>query len=140
MWALILALAIGGAAGTEENASPSGEIRMDHRPPPVPPSARKQAEETIKHGLTDPDSVQFRDEGVSQAASVKRGAFGERIGGPVSIVCGQYNARGQTGGYDGYSWFFVAIKHGEVLWSEYDQASDGLGAAYNSCKNAGLAS
>ena len=140
MLAVILALAIGGAAGTEENASPSGEIRMDHRPPPVPPSARKQAEETIRQGVADPGSIQFRDEGVSQAASVKRGAFGERIAGPVSIVCGQYNARGQTGGYDGYSWFFVAIKHGEVLWSEYDQASDGLGAAYNSCKNAGLAS
>ena len=139
MLGLILALAIGGAAGTEENASPSGEIRMDHRPPPVPPSARKQAEDTIRHAQSDPDSVQFRDEGVSQAASVKRGAFGERIAGPVSIVCGQYNAHGQTGAYDGYSWFFVAIKRGEVLWSESDQASDGLGAAYSSCKNAGLA-
>jgi hypothetical protein len=139
MLGLILALAIGGAAGTEENASPSGEIRMDHRPPPVPPSARKQAEEAIRHGLSNPDSVQFRDEGVSQAASVKRGAFGERISGPVAIVCGQYNARGQTGSYEGYSWFFVAIKRGEVLWSEVDQAADGAGAAYSSCKNAGLA-
>jgi hypothetical protein len=140
MLALILALAIGGAAGAEENASPSGELRMDHRPPPVPPSARKQAEEAIRSGQPDPGSVQFRDEGVSQAASVKRGAFGERVAGPVSIVCGQFNAHGQTGSYEGYSWFFVAIKHGEVLWSEYDQVSDGLGAAYNSCKNAGLAS
>jgi hypothetical protein len=140
MLALILALAIGGAAGTEENASPSGEVRMDHPPPPAPPSARKQAEEAIRHDQPDPGSVQFRDEGVSQASSVKHGGFGERIAGPVSIVCGQYNAHGQTGGYEGYSWFFVAIKHGEVLWSEYDHAADGPGAAYSSCKNAGLAS
>ncbi|HLY78766.1 MAG TPA: hypothetical protein VKQ70_05300 [Caulobacteraceae bacterium] len=140
MLALILALAIGGAAGTEENASPTGELRMDHRPPPVPPSARKQAEEAIRQGQADPASVQFRDEGVSQATSVRRSAFDPRIAGPVSIVCGRFNAHGQTGAYEGYAWFFVAIKHGEVLWSEYDQASDGLGAAYNSCKNAGLAS
>jgi hypothetical protein len=137
MWALILALAIGGAAGAEENASPNGELRMDHRPAPAPPGTRKQAEETIKHGLGDPDSVLFRAEGVSQAASVKHGAFGDRIAGPVSIVCGQYNAGGQTGAY---AWFFVAIKHGEVLWADVDEAAAGPGSGYYGCKNAGLAS
>jgi len=98
---------------------------------------RKQAEETIKHGLGDPDSVLFRAEGVSQAASVKHGAFGDRIAGPVSIVCGQYNAGGQTGAY---AWFFVAIKHGEVLWADVDEAAAGPGSGYYGCKNAGLAS
>jgi hypothetical protein len=140
MLALILALAIGGAAGAQENASPNGELRLDNPPPREPGGVRKQAESTVKQSLADPDSAQFRAEGVSQATSVRHGAFGERIAGPVSVVCGQYNARGQTGGYDGYSWFFVAIKHGQVLWADVDHAADGPGVAYYGCKGAGLAS
>jgi hypothetical protein len=140
MLGLILALALGGAAGTQDNASPNGELRVDVPPPREPGGVRKQAENAIRHSLTDPDSAQFRAVGVSQATSVKRGAFGERISGPVSVVCGQYNARGQTGGYDGYSWFFVAIKHGQVLWADVDHAADGPGVAYLGCKGAGLAS
>jgi hypothetical protein len=58
----------------------------------------------------------------------------------VSVVCGQYNARGQTGGYDGYAWFFVAIKDSQVLWADVDHAADGPGVAYLGCKGAGLAS
>ena len=140
MLGLILALAISGAAVDRDSASPSGGLRVDAPPPPEPGGVRKQAENTIRQGLADPDSAQFRAIGVSQATSVKRGAFGERIAGPVSVVCGQYNARGQTGGYDGYSWFFVAIKHGQVLWADVDHASDGPGVAYYGCKGAGLAS
>jgi hypothetical protein len=140
MLGLILALAIGGAAVDRDNASPSGELRVDAPPPREPGGVRNQAETAVRQGLGDPDSAEFRAVGVSQATSVKRGAFGERIAGPVSVVCGQYNARGQTGGYDGYSWFFVAIKDGQVLWADVDHAADGPGVAYLGCKGAGLAS
>ncbi len=70
---------------------------------------------------------------------MRRGAFGDRIPGPISIVCGQYRTRTATGGYSDYSWFFVAIKHGQVLWADVDKASDGPGNGYYGCKNAGLA-
>jgi len=71
-------------------------------------------------------------------ASVKHGPFAERVDGPVSIVCGQYNPKGPVGGDGGYAWFFVAIKHGHVLWTA-DDVSAGTDEAYESCKGAGLA-
>jgi hypothetical protein len=142
MRGLILAVVFAGAASVaaaQDNGAPSGAIRMNAPAPRPPASARKQAEEAIRHGLADPDSAQFRSEKSSEVVSVKRGAFGERIAGPVSVVCGQFNSRDQTGGQSGYAWFFVAIKHGEVLWSDVDQASEGPGVAYAGCKGGGLA-
>jgi len=142
MRALILAVVVGAAAGVavaQDNGAPSGTIRTDTPPPRPPASARKQAEEAIRHGLADPGSAQFRSERSSEVESVKRGAFGERIAGPISVVCGQFSSRDQSGGQGGYAWFFVAIKHSEVLWSDVDQASDGPGVAYAGCKGAGLA-
>jgi hypothetical protein len=138
--ALILALAIGGAAGAQDNASPNGELRLDAPAPREPGGVRRQAENTIRQGLADPAGVEFRREGVTQATSVKHGDFGERIAGPVSVVCGQYNSRDQTGGFRGFAWFFVAIKHGQVLWADVDGGADDPGAAYYGCKGAGLAS
>jgi hypothetical protein len=142
MRSLILALLLAGVAGVavaQDNGAPSGTIRTDAPPPRPPASARKQAEEAIRHGLADPDGAQFRSERTSEVASVRRGAFGERIAGPVSVVCGQFSSRDQTGGQSGYAWFFVAIKHGEVLWSDVDRAADGPGVAYAGCRGAGLA-
>ncbi len=145
MRAVMMALTLLGMAGVasaqdRDNASPNGEIRMDQSPAPEPGGARKQAEIAIRQGLADPAAAQFRAERATEVASVKRGAFGSRIEGPVSIVCGQYNAKDRTGAYGGYAWFFVAIKRGVVLWSDVDTAADGAGAGYYGCKGAGLAS
>jgi hypothetical protein len=143
MRTLIVALAIagtaGGASAQQDVTAPGGMVRFSEPPRGAPLSARKQAEITIKGTLADPDGAKFRTEGAVVASSVKHGAFDEPIDGPVSIVCGQYSSRNPTGVYSGYSWFFVAIKHGQVLWFDVDGAADGPGAAYNGCKGAGLA-
>ena len=83
-------------------------------------SARRQAQDAIKHDLGGPASVTFRTVRAMEAASVRHGPFAERIDGPVSIVCGQYNARGPTGHDGAYAWFFVAIKQRRVLWTADD--------------------
>jgi hypothetical protein len=145
MRALLVTLAIVGAAGAasaqpQDYSAPNGALRMNQPAPREPPGVRKQAEATIRQVLAEPGSAEFRAEGVSEAASVKHGAFGKRIDGPVSVVCGQYKSRDQNGGYGGYYWFFVAIKHGRVLWADVDQGADGFGLAYSDCKGAGLAS
>jgi hypothetical protein len=141
MRALVLALAIAVAAAAaiaQDNGAPSGAIKVEKPPPAVPGGARKQAEAAIRQGLPDPDSTQFRAERVTEVESVGHG-FGPRIEGPVSIVCGQYSTRDAAGGYSSYAWFFVAIKHGQVLWADVDE-SDGPGNGYYGCKGAGLAS
>lgn len=143
MRAFVLALAIAGAAvaaSAQDNSDgvPSGAIRVEKAPPPVPGGARKQAEGVIRAGRTDPDSTLFRAERVIEAELVGHG-FGPRIEGPVSIVCGQYNARDRSGAYGGYAWYFVAIKHGQVLWADVDETG-APGPGYYGCKGAGLAS
>jgi hypothetical protein len=141
MRALVLALAIAGAAAAasaQDNGAPAGAIKVEHPPAPVPGGARKQAEAAIRQGLPDAESTQFRGERVSEVESVGHG-FGPRIDGPVSIVCGQYSTRNSAGASSAYAWFFVAIKHGQVLWSDVDE-TDGPGNGYYGCKNAGLAS
>jgi hypothetical protein len=142
MRALILALAIAGAAAAA-NAQAVKDGQGDHVPvaiplPTVPDGARRQAQDAIKHDLGDPASVTFRTVRAMEAASVRHGPFAERIDGPVSIVCGQYNPRVPTGGDSGYAWFFVAIKQGRVLWTA-DDVSAGTDEAFYSCKGAGLA-
>jgi hypothetical protein len=143
MRALILALAIAGAAGAasaqQDTADQNGEVRFEAPIPAAPTGVRKQAEDTVRKGLVDPDGAEFRGVGVDEVASVKRGAFGQRIPGPVSVVCGQYDSRDRSGGHGGYAWFFVAIKRGEVLWADVDKGADGPGVAYYGCKAAGLA-
>jgi len=134
MRALIVALAIAGAAGAASATTVnSGDAPLSGLTPTPPSNAREQAEHAIKDDLGDPDNVTFRVVRVMAAASVKRGAFATPIDGPVSIVCGQFSSRGRTGGDSGYSWFFVAIKRGHVLWT-----SRGPDEAYYSCENAGL--
>jgi hypothetical protein len=134
MRALIVALAIAGAAGLAGATTVnSGDAPLSGLTPTAPSNAREQAEHAIKDDLGDPDNVMFREVRVMAAASVKRGAFATPIDGPVSIVCGQFSSRGRTGGDGGYAWFFVAIKRGHVLWT-----SRGPDEAYYSCENAGL--
>jgi hypothetical protein len=143
MRVLILALAIAGvaaSAGAQDTAvtSGQGEILLPLPTPTVPSGARQQAEDAIKRDIGDPDKVTFRAVRVIEAASVRHGAFAKSIDGPVSVVCGQYNSRDQTGVEGGYSWFFVAIKQGHILWTVADKSSGGPGEAYNSCDRAGL--
>ena len=143
MRVLILALAIAGAAGSANAQSTAvtsgqGEVELPLPTPSVPNGARQQGEDAIKHDLGDPDSLKFQAVRVKEVKSVKHGAFAQPIDGPVSIVCGQYNARNRTGGDSGYAWFFVAIKQGQVLWTAADKSSGGPGEAYYSCEGAGL--
>jgi hypothetical protein len=142
--ALILALAIAGAAGAAsagngDMANGQGENIPEAAPTPqVPSGARQQAEFVIKRDLGDPASVTFRAVRTMEAKTVKHGAFAQPIDGPVAVVCGQYNWQDRTGGDSRYYWFFVAIKQGHVLWSAFDLASSGFDEAYESCAAAGL--
>jgi hypothetical protein len=142
MRALILALAIAGVAGAANagagTAITNGEVPVPAPTPRAPDGVRAQAETAVKHDLGDPASATFRAVKVMEVASVRHGPFAERIDGPVSIVCGQYDPRVPTGGDGGYAWFFVAIKHGHVLWTA-DDVTAGADEAYDSCKGAGLA-
>jgi hypothetical protein len=143
MRALTIALAVAAAAGTasaQQDPSDPG-IRLTNPTLPAPAAARKQAENTIRALIADPDDAKFRDESAKVAMSVKHYALDEPIDGPVSVVCGQYALRFPAGGYAGYAWFFVAIKQSQVLWSDVDDANvGGPHVAYNACKAAGLAS
>jgi hypothetical protein len=138
--ASILGIAMAGVAGAavaQFTDAPNGSIRME-KPQAAPSSgARKQAEDAVRHSLTDPDAALFRSENVKVADSARHGMFSEPVSG-VSIVCGQYSTRAPGGGA-AYSWFFVAVKHEQVLWADIDQAADGPGAAYSGCKGAGMA-
>ena len=143
MRGVILALAIAGAASTADAGgywpSQGPEEELTHPAPPAPDAgARQLAENTIRAGLAANDDVAFRALNSSWATSIRRGAFGDRIPGPISVVCGQYTARKGTGGESDYSWFFVAIKHGQVLWADVDKPAGGPGNGYYGCKNAGL--
>jgi len=145
MRALILALAIAGAAGAASagvgTAIANGQsegVPVPAPTPKAPDGVRAQAEKAVKHDLGDPASATFRAVKVVEVASVRHGPFAERIDGPVSIVCGEYNPRGPAGGDGAYAWFFVAIKHGQVLWTA-DDVTAGSDEAYESCKGAGLA-
>lgn len=140
---MIVALAIAGAAGPANAMGPGttisgGEVR-ESLTPTVPASARKQAEDAIKHDLGDPVGLAFRAVKAAEVASVRHGAFANPVEGPVSIVCGQYSPRDAKGGDSGYAWFFVAIKRGHVLWTASDQTSATPDEAHDSCKGAGLA-
>ncbi|HLY81296.1 MAG TPA: hypothetical protein VKQ70_18100 [Caulobacteraceae bacterium] len=143
MRALILALAIAGGAGAAAAGPALSDGQGENVPvalptPWVPNSARQQAMDVIRRGLPEADGARFTAVRAMEAASVRHGDFAETIDGPVSVVCGRYSLRDRIGGYDAASWFFVAIKQGQVLWASADKASTGAGEAYASCQNAGL--
>jgi hypothetical protein len=137
MRALIAALAIAAAAGSASAMGPGTGMGGDDVPhsitPTVPANARKVAEDAVKHDVGD-DGLKFRAVGASLVVSLRRGMFSEPIEGPLALVCGEYQKQGQTD----YSWFFVAMKHGKVLWTT-DQTSDNADDAHDSCAAAGLA-
>ena len=99
--------------------------------------ARKQAEDVVRRTLTDPDAALFRAVKLKLADSVQHGPFNQPIAG-VSVVCGQYATRAPAGDPGAYSWFFVAVKQGKLLWADIDQPSDGHGPAYAGCEGAGM--
>jgi hypothetical protein len=142
MRALILALAIAGLAGAaaaqQDDTTPNGLVRFNLPPPAAPVGARKEAEAAIIGALPSSAAAKFRYEGVKVASSVQHGAEAA-VSGPVSVVCGQYSTRDDAGAYGGYAWFYVAIKHGEVLWFDLDDAASGHGVAYGGCQGAGMA-
>ena len=143
MRALVLALAIAGAAtaanaGVAVATGQSDALPVAAPTPRAPDGVRQQAIDAIKHDLGDQGGATFRVVQVKEAAAVRHGPFAQRVDGPVSIVCGQYNARGPTGHDGAYAWFFVAIKQGRVLWTA-DDVSAGSDEAFYSCKAAGLA-
>ena len=127
LFGMVLAMAVGAA-------------RADPAPTPSPSDLEKLAEKAVSDTLTDPDSAKFRAEGVAASAWLKHGAFGRRIDGPAWVVCGQFNSKNRMGGYNGYAWFFVAMKDGAVLWADIDDATDDQpGPAYYGCHGVGLA-
>jgi hypothetical protein len=129
-----------GAVWAQGSTTTSGPDIASAGPTRVVPSgARKQAEDAIKQGLANPDSVTFRAEKVNVIASIKHDAFSAPIEGPISLVCGQYSSKDDKGVVSDYAWFLAAIKHGNILWTNLDQPSDGDGAVYETCKGAGLA-
>jgi hypothetical protein len=139
---LIVALAFAAAAGAasaQQDPSDPG-IRLTDSAAPTPIGAHKQAENAVRALIFNPGEAKFRNEAAKVAATVKHYAFDEPTEGPVSIVCGQYALHLPSGGYAGYAWFFVAIKHGQVLWSDIDDANPGgPRVAYGACKGSGLA-
>jgi len=141
MRALIVALAIAGAAGAASASLPtvnSGEVPIPAPTPQVPDGAREQAEAAIKRDLGDPDSITFRAVRAMEAKTVRHGPFEKTIDGPASVVCGQYKWQDRAAGQSDYYWFFVAIKRGHVLWTAFDMASSEFDEAYESCKGAEL--
>jgi hypothetical protein len=137
MRALIVALAMAGMAGTASAQGPGtsvwgGGIETS-RTPTVPANARPQAEAAIKREIGDNDAS-FRAVKAAEVASIRHGGLGNSIDGPVSVVCGQYAKQGQSD----YSWFFVAIKRGQILWTASAVAGQ-PGEAHDSCQSVGLA-
>lgn len=63
-----------------------------------PPVA--QAKAVLEAELTDPMSVVYRNITVSELG-----------------VCGEYNAKNQFGGYDGYTWFGWTAASGRLSWA-----------------------
>jgi hypothetical protein len=142
MRAVILALAIAGAAGAASaqiSLGVSGGEVPHQVSPTVPAGAVKQAKEAIQQAHGDREDVAFRAVRAIEVASVKQGAFSAPIDGPVAVVCGQVSAGDPGAASTDYYWFFVAIKRGHILWTAEDKPSNSPGDAYYSCKGAGLA-
>ena len=137
----ICLMAVTARAQQDSDWGPAGQVRFTKPPSggPAPGNARKQAEDAVRAQLPDPASVAFLDVATQVVTSVRRGAFEDRIPGPVSIVCGQYSAKDPEGGKPHQAWFFVPIKHSKILWADVDPPTQDPGSAYYSCKNAGLA-
>jgi hypothetical protein len=137
--ASILGIAMAGVAGAavaQFTDAPNGSIRME-KPQAAPSSgARKQAEDAVRHSLTDPDAALFRSENVKVADSARHGMFSEPVSG-VSIVCGQYSTRpGRRRG------LFVVLRRRQARAGpvgRHRPGSRGPGAAYSGCKGAGMA-
>jgi hypothetical protein len=140
--ALAICLAAGAASAQQDDDwDMGGQIRVTKPPSqqPAPGGVKKQAEDAVRAQLPDPAGVAFRDVATQVVTSVRHGAFEDRIPGPLSIVCGRYAAKDPQGGQPRQGWFFVPIKHSKILWAEVDPPTEGPGAAYQSCQNAGLA-
>jgi hypothetical protein len=140
MRAVVLALAVAGLAGGANAQMSTGSWGggVQHQvSPTVPAGALKQAEEAVRQAHGNPPGAAFRTVKAIEVATVKQSAFANPIDGPASVVCGQYTS-GDPASAD-YFWFFVAIKHGKVLWITSDTPSNSPGDAYYSCQSAGLA-
>jgi hypothetical protein len=135
-----LALAITGIAGAAVAQDyvdpPRGYVNGSATSTPATPGVKTQAETAIR-GYFSSDGLKFRAERVRIATSVTRG-FDQRIAGPISIVCGEYRQPDAPDDYRSYAWFYVAIKKGDVLWSEADTVADGPSIAYDDCQGAGM--
>jgi hypothetical protein len=138
--ALAAACMAGAAAAQGSTTVWGGDVRQQLPLPTVPASAVKQAEAAVEQTLTHADSVAFRAVRAVEVASVRHGPLAELVNGPVSVVCGQYRAQAgaDAPAAGDYSWFFVAIKRGQVLWTADDAVSGTPDEAHLSCQGAGL--
>jgi hypothetical protein len=137
----ICCAAVAARAQQDTDWDMGGQVRMTKPPSqgPAPGGVKKLAEDAVRAQLPDPANLAFSEVGTQVVTSVRRSAFEDRIPGPLSIVCGQYAAKDPQGGQAHQGWFFVPVKHSQVLWAEVDPPELGAGNAYLSCKNAGLA-
>ena len=144
MRVLIVALAIASVgfptcAGAPGIRNGQGDTVPVQAPTPkVPDGARKQAEDAINRDLGGENTATFRVVRALEAESIRHDPFARRVDGPVSVICGQYAPHAGKADGGGYTWFLVAIKRGQVLWTTRDVAGE-FAEAYNSCKAAGLA-
>lgn len=139
--ALVLAAAAGAACAQGPGTGNTGSEIQERVPAPtVPGGAKQQAIAAIKQGLDNSDSARFKSVRTSEVATIRHGPFADPIDGPVAIVCGQVSTADSAGAQGPYVWFFAALKRGQILWTATDNAADGAGDAYYSCKGAGLAS
>lgn len=145
MRALLLATAFAAMAGGAFAAASDPEAKNPSADAPAttqpgPDNIVPLAEAGVRGDLIDADSAKFRDEGSVQMAWLRRGLFGPRTDGPLTMVCGRVNSKNRMGGYSGFAWFYAAIKDGRYLWAEVDDATDDQpGFAYAVCKRNGLA-
>lgn len=129
-------------AGPTSADSGNKDLAPGNAPSPVTESekALSVAEQAVRDQLLDPDSAHFKGEAAKVVDWIKKGALGRRIDGPIQIVCGQVNAKNRMGGYNGFGWFEVDIKDGQIIGSDLDDPTNDVpGVAYYGCKNVGLA-
>lgn len=75
-----------------------------------------EAKDAVRQELTDPDSAKFRNVKITE----------------TETICGEVNAKNNTGGYVGFRYFYVSSLTGEqTVWID----SDTFSLAHQICTN-----
>jgi len=124
MGSLVILVAAAAIASTEPESLSDGRLETI-------------AETAVKAKLSIPESIKFRAAEVAVVdGRIEQRSTHKRFEGPVKLVCGQYALKNATGGHGSYSWYFVAMKDGVVLFSEVDTSQVPY-TAYEDCRQLG---